>query len=53
LGFLGDGNTGTYDVALQGGSVIPEPATFALFGLAGGSILMYRRSRKSASEDQE
>jgi hypothetical protein len=33
--------------------VIPEPATFALFGLAGGSILMYRRSRKSASEDQE
>jgi hypothetical protein len=32
---------------------VPEPATFALFGLAGGSILMYRRSRKSASEDQE
>lgn len=53
LGFMGDGNTGTYDVALQGVSAIPEPATFALFGLAGGSILMYRRSRKSASEDQE
>jgi hypothetical protein len=44
LGFLGDGNTGTYDVALQG-SVVPEPATVGMLGLGALVTLLIRRFR--------